>query len=402
MCDDQTYYAILDNIYNLFNDKANQYQSRPLYVIFPYAIFQIIKNFTLFQNADIGYLVSFLLFQIVICIFTINLFINILKKYYPIGKLDTFMITLIYFLNPVQQFVVFTTSNGTLSFLMLVVTLYLLDRYLSIDNTYFLCLLIGLLFLMNRSFIVSLAVFLMLRTFNNRKKFRAYVELIIGFIIFWIPIYIYRYWIKVNGFDIYDTNVTDYGHFIWVSKYFDQGIGFWFSKVVLSRENFNLRLSTSWDSSDEWYCRDIPENFQCFFNDLVLVSIYLYIPVILVVLYLLLTKNISTVLIKNFFITSFITLLFWSFIGWYPPLRFGIYSFGNILFLLILIIYSKTENLSLKISLTACLFFSLINISHWNNPKLVEFTPLGNLGIVLLVLNISLLLKDKKRTNTLN
>ena len=199
LCDDQTYYAILDNIYNLFNDKANQYQSRPLYVIFPYAIFQIIKNFTLFQNADIGYLVSFLLFQIVICIFTINLFINILKKYYPIGKLDTVMITLIYFLNPVQQFVVFTTSNGTLNFLMLVGTLYLLDRYLNIDNTYFLCLLVGLLFLMNRSFIVSLAVFLMLRTFNNRKKFRAYVELIIGFIIFWIPIYIYRYWIKVNG-----------------------------------------------------------------------------------------------------------------------------------------------------------------------------------------------------------
>ena len=215
-------------------------------------------------------------------------------------------------MNPVQQFVMFTTSNGTLSFTMLVLTIYFLEKYLNDKNIISICFLIGILFLANRSFIVSLIVFLIIRLFTKKINSRSLLESFIGFIVFWIPIYIYRLIIRVNGFEIADTNVVDYGQFIWVSKYFNSGIGFWASKFILSKDNFDLRLRTNWDSKDEWYCQSIPENFICYFEDLRLSSVYLFTPLILIILNILFSKKLDKSLYKNFIITSFITMFFFG------------------------------------------------------------------------------------------
>ena len=108
-------------------------------------------------------------------------------------------------------------------------------------------------FLANRSSTVTLIVFLLMRLLINKKSLKNITETFIGFVIFWIPVYLYRNLIKLSGYEVVDTNVVDYGQFIWVSKYFNKGIGFWFSKFFLSKENFELRLKTNWDTKDEWY-----------------------------------------------------------------------------------------------------------------------------------------------------
>tara|TARA_B100000282_G_scaffold296468_1_gene278488 strand:- start:4197 stop:5486 length:1290 start_codon:yes stop_codon:yes gene_type:complete len=399
LCDDKVYYSIAENFLNLFTEKGSQYQSRPLYVFLPFAIHSLFKNFSFLQEIGFIFELSFLISQFLISVFTLNILVNILKKYYEIKNIDIFSISLIYFMNPVQQFVMFTTSNGTLSFTMLVLTIYFLEKYLNDKNIISICFLIGILFLANRSFIVSLIVFLIIRLFTKKINSRSLLESFIGFIVFWIPIYIYRLIIRVNGFEIADTNVVDYGQFIWVSKYFNSGIGFWASKFILSKDNFDLRLRTNWDSKDEWYCQSIPENFICYFEDLRLSSVYLFTPLILIILNILFSKKLDKSLYKNFIITSFITMFFWSFIGWFPPLRFGLYSYGNIIALLLIFYFSSFNNFYIKITYLLTLLFGLLNISHWNNPNLIEITYLDNISFVFLIVYLYLLFKNYRERN---
>ena len=399
LCDDKVYFSIAENFTNLFTESGSQYQSRPLYVFIPFVINNILSNFSLFQEISFIYELSYLLTQFIISVFTLNTLINILKKYYIIKNFDIFSISLIYFMNPVQQFVMFTTSNGTLSFTMLVLSIYFLEKYLNNKNIIIVCFLIGILFLANRSFVVSLIVFLIMRLFTKKINIKNLLEVFVGFITFWIPIYIYRLIIRLNGYEVADTNVIDYGQFIWVSKYFNSGIGFWASKFVLSKDNFDLRLKTNWDSKDEWYCQSIPENFICYFEDIRLSSIYLFIPVFLIIFSILFSKQINSSLRKNFLITSFVTMFFWSFIGWFPPLRFGLYSYGNVLMILLILYFSSFDNLYIKLSYTLTLLFGLLNISHWNNPQLIEITYLDNIGFIFLVLNFYLFVQNFRKKN---
>ena len=289
-------------------------------------------------------------------------------------------------MNPVQQFVMFTTSNGTLSFTMLVLTIYLLEKFVHTKNVYLVCLVIGILFLANRSFIVSVITFLLLRLLIKKINFRNLIESFCGFLIFWIPIYIYRSFIKLNGYEVADTNIVDYGQFIWISKYLNKGVSYWVSKFILSKENFELRLKTNWDSTDEWYCQSIPENFICFVEDIRLSSIYLFLPLILLFLSIVFLKTLDKPLYEYFITTSLVTIFFWSFIGWYPPLRFSLYSYGNVVMLFLIFYFSSLKKLDTKISFSLTLFFGLLNISHWNNPNLLEITYFDYLSFVFLTL----------------
>jgi len=302
-------------------------------------------------------------------------------------------------MNPVQQFVMFTTSNGTLSFTMLVLSIYFIEKFVHKKNIFLICIIVGILFLANRSFIVTLIVFLLMRLLINKKSLKNITETFIGFVIFWIPVYLYRNLIKLSGYEVADSNVVDYGQFIWVSKYFNKGIGFWFSKFFLSKENFELRLKTNWDSKDEWYCQSIPENFICYIEDIWLSSTYLYLPLTLLILCFVFSKNLNKTLLNNFLITGFITMFFWSFIGWYPPLRFGLYSFGNILMLLSIFYFTSFESKKIKTAYIFTIFFGLLNISHWNNPNLLEITFLDYSSLIFLLIFSYLLINQKKARN---
>ncbi len=390
------YNAIAKNFSVLFTAEGSQYQSRPLYVLFPFVITNLLKNLSFFGELSFFYELSFLISQLIISVFTLNILINVIKKYYTINTFEIFSISLIYFMNPVQQFVMFTTSNGTTSFTMLVLSIYFLEKFIYKNNIFSVCFIIGILFLVNRSFIVTLIVFLLTRLFTKKVNFKNLKESFIGFVIFWIPVYLYRTLIKLSGYEVADTNVVDYGQFVWVSKYFDTGLGFWISKIILSKKNFELRLKTDWNSKDEWYCQNIPENFLCYIEDIWLSSIYLFIPLLLIIFSFIFSSNLDKTLIRNFLITGSITMFFWSFIGWYPPLRFGLYSFGNILMLLSIFYYVSFKNKKIKVAYIFTIFFGLLNISHWNNPNLLELTYLDYISFIFLFIFFYILINQRE------
>ena len=302
--------------------------------------------------------------------------------------MDIFSITFIYFLNPVIQFGTFSPSNGTLSFLVLVMCVYILDKYKNENYPFNLYFILGLLFLANRSFILIVGTLFFYKIIENIKNINYYLRNFFGLFLFFIPNFLFKLYIRLNGYEVYDMNAEYYGQFIWVSKYFDQGLLFWTSKIVLSKELFELRLTTNWNSTDEWYCQNIPENFLCYFNDLLSVSNYLIIGIILLFFNLVtnklkIPKNIKPILV----IVGLTNMIFWSFIGWYPPLRFGLFSYGNFIFLLIIFNFPRQYRFEQKLTYFIVIISSYLNIVHWNNPELFIFNFFTVLGLIMVLIN---------------
>ena len=393
-CDDKVYFAILENFNSIFENTANQYQNRPVFLVLPFLIF----NFFSVISNDLNFVfeTSYLISQVLISTLSIKLVVNILRNYHYISKFDIFSITFIYFLNPVIQFGTFSASNGTLSFLVLVISVYLLDKYKYKDYPFSIYLILGLLFLANRSFILILGALFFYKIIENLKNINYYLRNFFGLILFFIPNFLYKLYIRLSGYEVYDINAEYYGQFIWISKYFDQGLLFWTSKIVLSRELFELRLTTNWNSEDEWYCQNIPENFICYFDDLLSVSNYLIIGIILLFLNLVTNKLRMPKNIKTNLITVGLTnMIFWSFIGWYPPLRFGLFSFGNFIFLLLIFNLPRQYRFEQKLTYLIVIIFSYLNIVHWNNPELFIFNFFTALGLILVLVNTIQHIKSK-------
>tara|TARA_B100000579_G_scaffold437745_1_gene468732 strand:+ start:1082 stop:2470 length:1389 start_codon:yes stop_codon:yes gene_type:complete len=393
-CDDKVYFAVLEEFQLLFENAARPYQNRPLWLLPPYFIYQLLSNFEIFVNKNILNILSYFITQLSFSILTLNLLINLFKKYIKLNNFDIFSIVVIFYLNPIIQFFVFTPSNGSLSFMVLILNLYFLDKYSKKDIGYSSFLIMGFLFLLNRSFITCLASLFL---FKMRFKFKYFLEIVFGTVIFFIPNYLYKFFITFRGYEPYDINTEMYGQFIWLSKYFDQGIFYWFSKFVLSKNNFNLRLTTKWDSDGEWYCQNIPDNFICFFSDMINTSKYLWIPCLILLLYIFFyyPKKTSQ-LSKLIFIISIVNIFFWSLIGWYPPLRFSLFSFGNVIILYLIYILINHDSLKLKSIILSSVIFGLLNINHWNNEILININILNQISFFLLFFYVYEMFKYRK------
>ena len=70
---------------------------------------------------------------------------------------------------------------------------------------------------------------------------------------------------------------------------------------------------------------------------------------------------------------------FWSFIGWYPPIRFSYYSIGNIIIILFSFQFFHLKDKNIKtIAISSYILYSL-SLNHWNDSLVLNF----NLGIVI-------------------
>ena len=72
-------------------------------------------------------------------------------------------------------------------------------------------------------------------------------------------------------------------------------------------------------------------------------------------------------------IFSFVMFAFYSLIGWYPPLRFNLYSIGNCLVLISCIQVIENTKLYEKILYSGSIFLYFVNLNHWNYPEVVMF-----------------------------
>jgi len=387
-CDDKIYLNTVLTLENIISEGNNPYQNRPLYLISSYLIYQSLDFFVKDSNSFISVLpeLSYFIVQLIYFVTAVFITMKILAKYFVINKTDIIMGTVLLSLNPLIQFGVFTPSNHTLTFLVFVVSLYFLEKLQNSKRLFFYSLMLGFLFLLNRSFFISLIAINLFFLYKNRNRYKVLILNGISIVIFFIPNFLYKQFLSYNSVNLYDINTEFYGQFIWLSKYFNEGIGFWISKILLPDKLFDLRLTKSWDSNsskEEWYCQNIPENFVCYANDSIELLKYLTIPVLLVSIFLFYNKFRSTILHRVFLVGA-VSYGFWSLIGWYPPVRFNMYSLGNLLFVLIIIGFLQLESLKYKICYFIICNLYLFNIVHWNNPNLLSF----NLKTLILLISV--------------
>lgn len=385
-CDDKIYLNTLLTIENIFSEGNNPYQNRPVYLFFNYLIYQILFFFIKENNPFLSFLpeITYFVSQLMYFVLGVFIIIKVLAKYFSISKFDLFLITILFSLNPLMQFGVFTPSNHTLSFLVFVVSVYLLENLQTTKQLFFYSSLLGILFLLNRSFFIGLVSINIFFLYSNRYNYKILISNMASTLFFFIPNFLYKRYLSFREISLYDINTEYYGHFIWLSKYFDQGIGYWISKIFLPNKLFELRFTKSWNTTDEWYCQNLPENFACYVNDSLELLKYLIIPVLLVIIFLFHNKLKSKV-IKNVILVGVVAYVFWSFIGWYPPIRFNLYSLGNFLFVLLVIGYINLEFIRYKLLYFTIVVLYLFNIIHWNNPNLFSFSSVNILLLLAVI-----------------
>ena len=94
----------------------------------------------------------------------------------------------------------------------------------------------------------------------------------------------------------------------------------------------------------------------------------MYLPVLFCFIYLLLNwktiKN-KTILIPLFEIFVIINI-FWSFIGWFPPVRFSFYSWGHLIIFLSILIFYQLNSWNEKILYCLAYIFFFMFLNHYN------------------------------------
>ena len=235
---------------------------------------------------------------------------------------------------------------------------YVLKNFESINFSK-LSILLGFLFLAHRPFLLVFVVyfFYLTKLKINKKNIIFGIK---GSVYVLLPYIAYRYFILFLGYELYDGLTKKWGQFIWIFDF--------------------VRGRVRYES--DWHCVTMPKNFECYFQDTSNALLYLLIPFLSVVT-LFLTKKLNSNLELIIFKSSIYYYLFWSLIGWYPPLRFNLYSLNYLLVLLLSIGFFKTKKKTEKVFLLTSNIIFFASSSHWNNPNIINIEIMFILSIVL-------------------
>ena len=110
---------------------------------------------------------------------------------------------------------------------------------------------------------------------------------------------------------------------------------------------------------------------------------YMIVPVVVVILSLFFVNK---TIFKNFYFLELIYAalvfsLFWSLIGWYPPLRFNLYASGYLISILYLVFILSNKDNIVKTILTLNYIFFFLSLNHWNDPNIITWNNLGYTSI---------------------
>ena len=313
-CDQELYLVGVYDFQAIYTFDYN-YQSRPLYILTVKIFFDILN--ILLKNTLIVKFLSFCLTHIIIISFATKFLFDALENArVTINNKSKFFLSVFMLLTPIIKWGLFDSSHQTLTFLQFTISFYFLVRkYEEFSKVYLLSFILGFLALSNLTFFLP-HFFLIFHKINSVDKiFDNARKLFFTSILFLTPILAWNIFIRSQGYVPYNSATTYWNQFIWVKDF-----------IVSRYENVNL------DSRYEYYCMSIPIFLNCYLSDFSKSLLYLFNLLVLILstyhfignrekaLYIALLKKLSTV-----FLVSFV---FWSFIGWYPPLRFSLYSLG--------------------------------------------------------------------------
>lgn len=366
-CDFSIYLKGFEDFSSIFESNYI-YQGRPLYI----GLINVITSIfvTIFPKLTIlnfyfGMILSQTLILSLCSLIVLNLFE---EKISP--NTENYTILLIS-LSPIVKFGLFDPSHQLLTVLSFILSFYYLKNKENItyNNSYKHVLVCGLLFLSNKVFLVAFFILLIatnIKKLRKEKNINPYHFLISCFL-FLIPYAAYSLFINFSGYISYEAETELYGHFIWV-LYFSNG------HII---------------HTGQWFCHSIPENFWCYFQDYINAIRYLLSPIVYFALLIYFLKK----TIDNYktysalLITFLIYFIFWSFMGWYPPLRLSLYSLGIALSLALILIIQYIPKKNLNLHVLGIVFYYL-GLNHWNYPEVILQNLLTTVGTIFFVINL--------------
>ena len=381
-CDLEAYVYGIENFPKLFTLENYVYVNRPLFILYMYFIYSILKillSSLLLSNVLIIQ-ISFYFAQIILSTIITMLICNLLNlKNIDIGS-NFYYFPIIILLSPVFKWHLFESTSMTFTLLLMVYAVYLISLQPQ-KLRWFHFFFAGSLYLVHRS-AVLIIVFYLLNNFLSKQMLKKKIQ---NTFIFSIPIIIF--YSLLNLFSVYsDHQGADYRQFVWIFDYL-QG------------------LSTK---SSGYFCQTPLTAIKCYLKDFSKLVYYLFTPILVLLFYFSINmRNISSDsnnLIIYFFLYSMLTNLFWLFVGWYPPIRFSYYGLGNLVIICSLLIFiTGLDKFSKNLFVIAyVLYFLLLN--HWNYSKIIIYTPYIYTSIFIFLMflyqtSINLFKESKHETN---
>lgn len=375
-CDEKLYHIGFIDLNQIFDSTFN-YAERPLYILFVgliYRIFQFLLQLLVIDNYSILLFSNFIA-QILIVSINVLLYIKVFvnKK----NKINfEYLLSLIFLLSPLVKWGIFDPSHQLLTLTAILYAIFFKKNKfnLSFSNA----LLFGTLMLLHRTFLITF-IWLLLVEIKNEINLKKIFKYSIYFLISLIPYTVTTLFKLYFTGTSYDANIDYWGQFIWIFDFVRGKIRF----------------------ESEWHCVTIPENFYCYFNDNLMLIFYLGLPVIAIIYLSFKYKELIKLdqNLKNLLSLSVFLYLFWSFIGWYPPIRFSYYSIGNLVILLFAYFISHIKD-SFHLSLllfSYCIY--MLNLNHWNSPLIVEFDNTIKTSYLFLIIFVFFDLRKSKKLN---
>ena len=361
-CDLKVYAEGVINIFSFYNLNEFVYLDRPLFVLYIAIIYNVLSflNFY-FLDSLVILKASFFIGQVfltsIISIYILKILnlanLEIGNKYITLPWLIA--------ISPMFKWHIFESTSMTFTFLIFLLGIFIYLKNNNINlNLYF--FIVGLIFLIHRSALLILVFFILVSTISkNLTK-----EKIKSTLYFFIPIILY--YLSIFTFSSFsDHQAEEYRQFIWILDFL---------------QGKETRIGG-------YFCQTPVLAMKCYLNDLIKLTKYLAFPILMCLLYFIFNFNklhnsIKSILFSGI-LFSLVINIFWSFIGWYPPVRFSYYGFGNLIIFLLILMYFNFQSIFARITYFFGITFNFIFLNHWNSPLVIEHSLFTRISILLFI-----------------
>ena len=369
-CDLEVYMIGVNDFSSIIEFDYN-YQTRPLYILFVKFFHIVLSRFI--ENTLILEFLTFLVLHLFIVTISIYIFFKSFFKNFQNNNASLiYLISGFIILNPIIRYGLFDSAHQTLTLLTFVLSLlFLRKKNLSSVELFSYSILIGLLSLANVSIILS-GIFLLYNKVKNISLIKNnFLKIALSIFLITSPKMLWNLYIFSNGFVPYNAATQYWYQFIWLKDF-----------ILVNYQNVDYNLNEG-----AYYCMSVPLFIKCYLLDFFKTIIYLSLPIITIIFnfYILKKKNIQIIFdfLKNLLFIVTLLFSFWAFIGWYPPLRFNLYSVGYFVTITLCIQFIYLPYKEKTLPSFIFLFIYYLSLPHWNNLDILNVN-VGLIGSYLL------------------
>ena len=148
-----------------------------------------------------------------------------------------------------------------------------------------------------------------------------------------------------------------------------------------------------------YFCQTPRDALLCYLRDVYNLINYLAAPSLFLIFFLISKYKLMSEKLKKFIYISisfaFLINLFWLFIGWYPPVRFSYYGYGNLVILLLIFSINMFNDPMAKTIFISAFITYFLFLNHWNSPEVIFYS--SYIKISFLLFFSSLVIENSKK-----